>query len=247
MTAALLFLMGYQFWGDAAHEWAGAVMFVLFILHHILNRGWYRALPKGRYSPARVFQLVINLLLLLVMMGQMVSGIILSRCVFSFLPISGGMSFARLLHMAAAYWGFVLMALHLGLHWNMVSGRLGKVLGHSRSSRWRTIAGRTAGIVLAVYGLFAFISRDLPDYMFLRTQFVFMDFSEPVVLFYLDYLAMMGFFIFAAHYLSRGMKHYEEKYWEFTGTVSDSPRRSGNHGRRKAELGAGRTYRNHRT
>ena len=65
---------------------------------------------------------------------------------------------------------------------------------------------RTAGIVLAVYGLFAFISRDLPDYMFLRTQFVFMDFSEPVALFYLDYLAMMGFFIFAAHYLSRGMK-----------------------------------------
>lgn len=124
MTAALLFLMGYQFWGDAAHEWAGAGMFVLFILHHILNRGWYRALPKGRYSPARVFQLVINLLLLLVMMGQMVSGIMLSRCVFSFLPISGGMSFARLLHMAAAYWGFVLMALHLGLHWNMVSGRL---------------------------------------------------------------------------------------------------------------------------
>ena len=47
MTAALLFLMGYQFWGDAAHEWAGAVMFVLFILHHILNRGWYSALPKG--------------------------------------------------------------------------------------------------------------------------------------------------------------------------------------------------------
>ena len=24
MTLALLFLMGYQFWGDAAHEWAGA-------------------------------------------------------------------------------------------------------------------------------------------------------------------------------------------------------------------------------
>lgn len=24
MTAALLFLMGYQFWSDTAHEWAGA-------------------------------------------------------------------------------------------------------------------------------------------------------------------------------------------------------------------------------
>ena len=39
MTLLLLFLMGYQFWGDTAHEWAGAIMFILFIVHHILNRG----------------------------------------------------------------------------------------------------------------------------------------------------------------------------------------------------------------
>lgn len=43
MTLGLLFLMGYQFWGDVAHEWAGAGMFVLFILHHALNGGGTRA------------------------------------------------------------------------------------------------------------------------------------------------------------------------------------------------------------
>ena len=37
MTLLLLFLMGYQFWGEAAHEWAGAGMFALFIVHHLLN------------------------------------------------------------------------------------------------------------------------------------------------------------------------------------------------------------------
>lgn len=206
MTGVLLFLMGYQFWGDAAHEWAGAGMFVLFIMHHILNYRWYKGLLKGEYPPVRFLQLGINLLLFLDMLGLMVSGIMLSRYVFAFLPISGGMSFARLLHMAASYWGFVLMALHLGMHWNMVMGRLGKALGASCPSRWRAIAAKTAGAAMAVYGLFAFIRRDLLTYLFLRTQFVFMDFSEPVVLFYLDYLAMMGFFIFAAHYLSRGLK-----------------------------------------
>ena len=206
LTGVLLFLMGYQFWGEAAHEWAGAGMFVLFILHHILNRGWYKTLFKGKYSPARIFQLIINLLLSLNMIGQMISGIMLSRHVFVFLPFSGAMSFARLLHMAAAYWGFVLMALHLGLHWNMILGRIGKALDASRPSRWGTIMAKTAGAVIAVYGLFVFISRDLPTYMFLRTQFVFMDFSEPIVLFYLDYLAMMGFFIFIAHYVSKGLK-----------------------------------------
>ena len=118
MTLALLFLMGYPWWGDVAHEWAGAGMFALFIAHHILNAGWWRSLTRGRYTPARVFQLVIDLLVLLAMLGLMVSGVILSNHVFAFLPISGGMSFARLLHMASAYWGFVLMS----LHWNMVLG-----------------------------------------------------------------------------------------------------------------------------
>ncbi len=48
MTFALLFLMGYQFWGEQAHEWAGAGMFILFILHHVLNRQWYKALFCSR-------------------------------------------------------------------------------------------------------------------------------------------------------------------------------------------------------
>lgn len=31
MTLVLLFLMGYPFWSDVAHEWAGAILFLLFI------------------------------------------------------------------------------------------------------------------------------------------------------------------------------------------------------------------------
>lgn len=40
MTVALLLLMPYEMVGEAAHEWIGAGMFLLFILHHILNRKW---------------------------------------------------------------------------------------------------------------------------------------------------------------------------------------------------------------
>lgn len=202
MTIGLLFLMGYQFWGDTAHEWAGAGMFVLFLAHHILNQGWYRALFRGKYTPVRVLQLLLNVLLTAAMLGLMISGIILSRHVFAFLPIDGGTSFARLLHMVSAYWGFVLMALHLGLHWSMVLGRFRKAARLKGSSRTRTLVLRLAGAAAAVYGLSVFVRRNLLNYMLLRTQFVFLDYSEPLLLFYLDYLAMMGFFIFAAHFLS---------------------------------------------
>ena len=208
MTLALLFLMGYQFWQDAAHEWAGTGMFLLFILHHILNGNWHRAVFRGRYTPAGVFQLVIDLLVLLAMIGLMVSGVILSNHVFAFLPIRGGMGFARLLHMAASYWGFVLMALHLGLHWGMVLGMGRKAL---RPSRIRRVLLPVLGGCVAVYGLIAFPRRDLITYMLVRTHFVFFDFSEPIPLFYLDYLAMMGTFIFLAHSISRLLRKRAER------------------------------------
>ena len=203
MTLALLFLMGYQFWGDAAHEWVGAGMFALFIAHHILNRNWYKTLCKGKYTPLRIFRLIIDLSVFLGMLGLMVSGIMLSRHVFAFLPIGGGMSFARMLHMAASYWGFVLMALHLGLHWDMVMGMARKAVKIRKPSPMLSLVPTTLGIVIAAYGLYAFVSRDIPIYMFLKTHFVFMDFEEPIPFYYIDYLAVMGMFVCIAHYLSK--------------------------------------------
>lgn len=202
MSFGLLFLMGYQFWGDVAHEWAGAGMILLFIVHHILNAGWYKNLFHGKYSPIRVFQLLVDLLVFLAMIGLMVSGIMLSNHVFAFLNIHGGMSFARLLHMAASHWGFVLMTLHLGMHWGMFMGITKKTLKLKQPSRARKILLPVLGAGIAVYGLIVFIQRDLLTYMLVQTQFVFLDFSESIPLFYLDYLAMMGTFIFLAYYIS---------------------------------------------
>ncbi len=211
MTLGLLFLMGYQFWGDAAHEWAGAGMFLLFIVHHILNAGWYKNLLHGKYAPSRIFQLIIDLLVFLSMIGLMVSGIMLSNHVFAFLDIHGGISMARLLHMAASYWGFVLMALHLGLYWGMFMGIAKKALKLKKPSHVRKLLLPILGAGIAVYGLMVFIRRDLLTYMLVRTEFVFLDFGESIPLFYLDYLAMMGTFIFLAYYASKLLRKVSGK------------------------------------
>ena len=72
MTLVLLFLMGYQLWGEAAHEWAGAGMLILFLAHHFLNRHWYTNLFKGRFTPIRIFQICVDMLLLIAMLAQQV-------------------------------------------------------------------------------------------------------------------------------------------------------------------------------
>lgn len=198
MTVALLFLMTYELVGQAAHEWLGIGMFVLFVTHHILNRIWSGNLLKGHYTPLRIWQTLLVVLVLFSMVGSIVSGVILSRHVLSFLPISGGRSFARSLHMVSAYWGFVWMSLHLGLHWNVMMTMARKAF--PKVSTVRTWVLRTAAIVIAVYGAYAFIKRDIAGYLFLRIQFVLFDFEEPLLLFLLDYMAVMGLFVFAGHY-----------------------------------------------
>ena len=62
MTALLMLVMGYQFWGDKAHEYLGVAMFVLFVLHHILNSSWHKNLFKGRYNRQRIIILTVDIL-----------------------------------------------------------------------------------------------------------------------------------------------------------------------------------------
>lgn len=210
MTLSLLFLMGYQFWGDTAHEWVGAGMFVLFIAHHLLNLNWHKRLFKGRYTPARIAMLCIDLLVLLAMLALMYSGIVLSRHVFAVLPIQSGLALARRLHILGAYWGYILMSLHLGLHWNMILTMAAKLL-HLVPLRPRKEAAFLLSALIAAYGVSVFIRRDFLTYMFLRTEFVFLDFSESKLLFYLDYLALLDLCIFLAHYGGKMLKMMKKK------------------------------------
>ena len=196
MTAALPLLMGYGLVGEMAHEWIGMAMFLLFLGHLFLNRKWFGALGKGRWGPARIAQFVLNALIFLCMLGCMVSGILLSRHLFTFLPVHGGYEWAQKIHMLCAFWGYVLMSLHLGTHWGMVLTVLQKKRKPSkRGSLYLSIFGYLA----ALCGIPAFLRRGFLDYLTLRSHFVFFDFAEPLPLFLGDYLLIMALFVMLGH------------------------------------------------
>ena len=201
MTVLLLLLMAYSLVGEKAHEWLGIGMFALFILHHILNNDWSRNLFKGKYTPFRILQTTLVILALAFMLGSMISGIVLSRYAFSFLSVSGGQSWARTLHMLCAYWGFVVISLHIGLHWNIMMN-MAKKMFH-KSSVIRAWMVRLVGLLTAGYGVYAFVKQQIGSYMFLINQFVFFDYEEPLMRFLLDYMAVMVLFAALGYYLGK--------------------------------------------
>lgn len=210
MTILMLGLMAYLLIGEAAHEWMGIAIFVLFIAHHGLNLHWHKNLFKGRYTPLRILQTVLDVLLLVFMVGSMISGIMMSQ-VFSFLQITHGMAYARIVHMLTSYWGFALTGMHAGLHWSMVMGMMKKAMHIKKTSHVRTVILRILAALAVLYGAYAFGENDIGSYMFLRTQFVFFDIEQPLVLFFVEYMAMMAMWGIIAYYIGKCLSGIQAK------------------------------------
>lgn len=171
-------------------------MFLLFVLHHIMNPAWLKTLFKGRYTPLRIYLTGVNVLLLIVMVLQPVSGIMMSKHIFHFSGV-GGMSFARTVHLLLSHWGFILMSVHVGNH-----------AGTHRAGKKKGVAVLlwAVAIVVSVYGAYAFVTRDMASYLFLKNQFVFFDFGQSRLLFMADYASIMCLFACIGAVLSKGLK-----------------------------------------
>ena len=70
---------------------------------------------------------------------------------------------------------------------------------------------RILALLIAGFGLWAFVKRQIGSYMLLRNQFVFFDFDEPLVFFLADYIAIMGLFVMIGHYFSEGLRRIVKK------------------------------------
>lgn len=203
MTILVLVQMAYLHTGQMVHEWLGAVLLVLIAAHLSLNQAWIKNWKRGRYTPFRIVQSTLVLLTLAAMAGAMLSGIWMSQYAFGFLPVHGGMAWARTAHMLCVYWGFLFVSTHLGLHWRMILGMLREAAGLSGRSTLRTAGCRLAALGIVCYGLYAFSEQRLADYLFLRSQFVFFDFESSIGQFVGQYAAVMGLAACCTFYLGQ--------------------------------------------
>lgn len=119
MTIVFVLLMCNQITGVFAHEILGISVIILFVIHQILNINYYKQLFKGKYNKLRIAYLIINSLLLIMMIVMIISAILISRHTFRFLNLSND-SLGRELHIISTYLIYMLIGLHIGLHYNSI-------------------------------------------------------------------------------------------------------------------------------
>ena len=189
MTVILLCLMAYQVTGEMAHEWIGMGMTALVIVHQILNRKWYGVLFRGKYNPYRAITAVMNILLIVSFVLTAFCGMSMSGYAVPFLYGMAPVSFVRRMHLSMSHWAFVLMGLHLGMHIPAMTAGL-------------KLKDGTKAILAAVFtciggiGLYLFLRNGMPDYLFFRVPFAFLDYEKAGWLVFLENLLMLSFWAF---------------------------------------------------
>ena len=202
-----ILLMGYHITGNAIHEILGVITFILFIVHHIINLRWYKMIFKGMYNFYRIVQMIFNTLLFLAMIGIMISSVMISSNVFSFLNFKTTMFF-RSLHMISTSWGFVLMAIHLGLHLNIFLTRLNQKM---RNNTFEYVYYLIM-ILFMIFGVYAFIKTELWKDMFLVNQFKFFDYDQSPYLFYCGEIAITFFVSLMTYLIIKMLKKIKKEY-----------------------------------
>ena len=197
MTVLSIILMGGNilFPADIVHEILGVALFVLWAIHIFLNRRWYGAIFKGKYNPCRIMQTVINCCILICTIFLMISGIILSNHLFTFLNIQSGLGFARIAHLLSSHWYYLFMSLHIGLH-------MGRLFQNVAAK----ILPRILLVLVCAYGLYAFIARGVWKYLILKQQFFFFDVERGYILFAMDYISIIILFAVVSRLVAASFK-----------------------------------------
>jgi hypothetical protein len=73
-------------------------------------------------------------------------------------------------------------------------------------SKAALVATRVVAVLVAGYGIYAFVIRGLWKYLFLQQSFFFFDTERGYALFFVDYIAIVVLFAVVVHYVAKLMK-----------------------------------------
>lgn len=90
-----------------------------------------------------------------------------------------------------SHWSFVLMGIHLGLHIPVIFAK------YKVSAKTKTLV-YALSLVIAVIGLYLFISNGMHKYILFKETFAFFDYDKPALLVFIENIMILILWVFIA-------------------------------------------------
>lgn len=123
MFISMVLLMKTNITGLQLHEILGVCLFIIFIIHKIINFKWVKSvgkniLNKNMKSKSKIM-FFLDLILFIFVTLNVTTGILVSKFILVSITINNIETVATL-HKFFAWWSLIVISIHIGLHWENV-------------------------------------------------------------------------------------------------------------------------------
>lgn len=191
--------LAYWWLDNLSHEIFGTALFALVISHNVFNRRWYGSAARGKRDAVRVFNIVTIVCLAMAMVLMLVTSLLISRDLFTFMALDGAFA-VREIHMFAGYWVLLIIAIHLGTRWVVVMHVCREAAGLSAPSRVRSAILKLAALAIGLWGVKSSFEMAFGSKLMLTYALDMWDFNESVLGFFVNYAAIVGLYAGLTHY-----------------------------------------------
>ncbi len=166
MTVLLLLMYQARVISITFHELGGLIACGIFLIHKLINWRWIAAVSKRLFKKKFSFKLrfcyVIDLLLLIGITAILVSGILISKVVFTNLSVTDAHTW-KIVHYSASAYSLIIVGIHLGLHWCFVTGMFKRLI------KLPAVLSKVLSLVLvlaiAVYGGYSVVTSSFAGWL----------------------------------------------------------------------------------
>lgn len=149
--------------GLAFHEIAGIAIAAVFFTHVLLNWSWVKKVTVRLFDRNLPFKTklgyFLNVLLLISMAFIIISGILVSKVVFPNIDIGNDRWF-EMSHITISFLVLILVAIHVGLHWNWIMNVFKKVFSIKASKTIVSLLVKFATVAILVFGGYQMFSSN---------------------------------------------------------------------------------------
>ncbi|WP_455275028.1 DUF4405 domain-containing protein [Rhizobium herbae] len=204
MAALLLLSLAYWWLDNGPHEIFGTAMFGLLAWHLYTNRRWFLKVRIGRYDARRWAVAVMHTWLAINMAVLLVTSVLISRSVLSFIQFTDNISVIEF-HWFSAYWVAMIVAVHVGSHWTRVMVTAATVFRLS-PSRIRSGVLRLVSMTFVALGAWSFAVLGVATKLMFGYCIEFWDFTASIAPFFAHWAAVVAGVAVLSHYALAGLR-----------------------------------------
>ncbi len=133
------------------HEIIGIILFILVIVHLILNKNYIKNISKMKSDVSSISMLIVNISFFITFILSIIFGILSSQDLLKFLNIHNVEIIN--LHKVFSYISLIILGFHLEINFNVMFGKLFKKINN--------YVCYLIQFVIVIYGIYSFIKLDI--------------------------------------------------------------------------------------